>query len=69
MREPKPERKFRPDGRRPQRPEAAPADDEHLIEGRNAVTEALKSGRTINKVFIVSGGGDQIGRASCRERV
>lgn len=58
MREPKPERKFRPDGRRPQRPEAAPADDEHLIEGRNAVTEALKSGRTINKVFIVSGGGD-----------
>ena len=58
MREPKPERKFRPDGRRPQRPEAVPADDEHLIEGRNAVTEALKSGRTINKVFIVSGGDD-----------
>lgn len=58
MRESKPQRNYRPDGRRPQRPEAAPADDEHLIEGRNAVTEALKSGRTINKVFIVSGGGD-----------
>ena len=25
---------------------------EDMIEGRNAVTEALRSGRTINKVFL-----------------
>ena len=32
--------------------------DENLIEGRNAVTEALKSGRTINKVFLAEGVAD-----------
>ena len=32
---------------------------EDLIEGRNAVTETLKSGRTIDKVFLASGNTDQ----------
>ncbi|MFI3312786.1 MAG: 23S rRNA (guanosine(2251)-2'-O)-methyltransferase RlmB [Eubacteriales bacterium] len=29
-----------------------------MIEGRNAVTEALKAGRTINKVFVLEGEAD-----------
>ena len=33
--------------------------DEGLIEGRNAVTEALRSGRTINKVFLADGDTDR----------
>ena len=33
--------------------------DEGLIEGRNAVTEALRSGRTINKVFLAGGDTDR----------
>ena len=52
--------------RRPNRPpyrqprqEARPApeveENEGQIEGRNALTEALRSGRTIDKVFIASG--------------
>lgn len=32
--------------------------NENMIEGRNAVTEALKAGRTIDKVFIASGDTD-----------
>ena len=32
--------------------------NENMIEGRNAVTEALKSGRTIDKVFIADGSTD-----------
>ncbi len=32
---------------------------EGLIEGRNAVTEALKSGRAINKVFLADGDTDK----------
>ena len=32
---------------------------EGMIEGRNAVTEALKSGRAINKVFIADGDTDK----------
>ncbi len=55
MKETKFDRNYR---RGPQREADVPADDEHLIEGRNAVTEALKSGRTLNKVFVVEGGGD-----------
>ena len=31
------------------------SEDEGLIEGRNAVTEALRSGRAINKVFLADG--------------
>lgn len=33
---------------------------EGLIEGRNAVTEALRSGRTINKVFLADGDTDKL---------
>ncbi|MGM9669052.1 MAG: 23S rRNA (guanosine(2251)-2'-O)-methyltransferase RlmB [Faecousia sp.] len=33
----------------------APEINENQLEGRNALTEALKSGRTIDKVFIASG--------------
>lgn len=32
---------------------------EGLIEGRNAVTEAIRSGRTINKVFLTDGDTDK----------
>ncbi|MBQ6431030.1 MAG: 23S rRNA (guanosine(2251)-2'-O)-methyltransferase RlmB [Oscillospiraceae bacterium] len=32
---------------------------EGMIEGRNAVTEALKSGRTINKIFLADGDTDK----------
>lgn len=48
----------RPPQRQPRR-EARPApeveENEGQIEGRNALTEALRSGRTIDKVFIASG--------------
>ena len=40
----------------PFRPEALP---EGMIEGRNAVTEAIRSGRTINKVFLADGDTDR----------
>ena len=44
--------------RRPARPE--PAEEiEGQLEGRNALTEALKSGRTIDKVFIAAGETDR----------
>jgi 23S rRNA (guanosine2251-2'-O)-methyltransferase len=33
--------------------------DENLLEGRNAVTEALRSGRTIDKVYVASGETDR----------
>ena len=32
--------------------------NENMLEGRNAVTEALKAGRTIDKVFLASGNTD-----------
>lgn len=32
---------------------------EDMIEGRNALTEALKSGRTIDKVFVAEGDTDR----------
>ena len=43
--------------RRPARPvAAAPAEEtEGQLEGRNALQEALRSGRTVDKVFIASG--------------
>ena len=48
--------------RGPERP-AAPVvqeeEDETRLEGRNAVTEALKAGRTIDKVFIADGDTDK----------
>lgn len=42
---------------RPQQEKRELAED--LIEGRNAVSEALKSGRTIDKVFLASGDTDK----------
>ena len=43
------------------RPAPAPAAEENegQLEGRNALTEALKSGRTIDKVFIAAGETDR----------
>ena len=35
------------------------SEDEGLIEGRNAVTEALRSGRAINKVYLADGDTDK----------
>ena len=46
--------------RRPIRREAEPRElAEDMIEGRNALTEALKSGRTIDKVFVAAGDTDK----------
>lgn len=57
------------DNRRPKRPAASfrderkeqlpEQDNEGQIEGRNALTEALRSGRTIDKVFIAAGETDR----------
>jgi len=44
--------------RRPAKPEPA-QEIEGQLEGRNALTEALKSGRTIDKVFIAAGETDR----------
>ncbi|MBR6826091.1 MAG: 23S rRNA (guanosine(2251)-2'-O)-methyltransferase RlmB [Oscillospiraceae bacterium] len=45
------------------------ASSEGLIEGRNAVTEALKSGRTINKVFLADGDVDKaLGRLAAQAK-
>lgn len=42
------------------RPAPAPAEEiEGQLEGRNALTEALRAGRTIDKVFIAAGDTDQ----------
>ena len=52
----------RPQGRNfPPRPaQAAPAEEpEGQLEGRNALQEALRSGRTIDKVFIADGDTDR----------
>ena len=53
----KEERRRRPN---PGRPAPAPVEEvEGQLEGRNALQEALKSGRTIDKVFIASGETDR----------
>ncbi len=45
---------------RENRREEAPAElDEGLIEGRNALTEALKSGRSIDKLYVAEGSTDR----------
>lgn len=49
-----PKRQRRPDVRRGE-PWESPEMDETRLEGRNAVLEALKSGRTIDKLFILKG--------------
>lgn len=42
---------------------------EGLIEGRNAITEALKSGRAINKVFLADGDVDKaLGRLAAQAK-
>ena len=54
--------KRRPQGRNvpPRPPQAAPAEEtEGQLEGRNALQEALRSGRTIDKVFIADGDTDR----------
>ena len=52
------ERNERRNERRPA-PETEEVVNEGQLEGRNALTEALKSGRTIDKVFIASGETDR----------
>ena len=46
------------DRRRPRDDEGAQF-AENLLEGRNALTEALSSGRTIDKVFVAEGDTDR----------
>ena len=41
------------------REDMAQQEREDQLEGRNALTEALRSGRTIDKVFIASGDTDK----------
>ena len=57
--------------RRRPAPVAAPVEEiEGQLEGRNAITEALKSGRTIDKVFVAAGDTDrglQRLAAECKE--
>ena len=40
-------------------PEQVPEENENQLEGRNALTEALRSGRTLDKVFIAAGDTDR----------
>ena len=40
-------------------PEQLPEENENQLEGRNALTEALRSGRTLDKVFIAAGETDR----------
>ena len=50
----------RPDRKNDRRPNPAPVEEvEGQLEGRNALTEALRSGRTIDKVFIAAGETDR----------
>ena len=50
---------FRRNGRFNDRENEEPQINENQLEGRNALTEALKSGRTIDKVFIAAGDTDR----------
>ena len=53
-------RNDRGDRRGPRREEKPQVEEnENQLEGRNALTEALRSGRTIDKVFIASGDTDR----------
>ena len=53
-------RNDRNDRRPPRREEPRQVEEnENQLEGRNALTEALRSGRTIDKVFIASGDTDR----------
>ena len=55
MKERRPRKYPAPEDRR----EAIAEENEGQLEGRNALTEALRSGRTIDKVFIASGETDR----------
>ena len=44
---------------RDSREQKVPEENENQLEGRNALTEALRSGRTLDKVFIASGDTDR----------
>ena len=62
----KPEKNFRENNRRGgrdgyRRPEVREEveENENQLEGRNALTEALRSGRTIDKVFVAAGDTDR----------
>ena len=50
---------FRRRDNRPQKREEPIEENENQLEGRNALTEALRSGRTIDKVFIAAGDTDR----------
>ena len=50
---------FRRDDRRDERRAEPLEENENQLEGRNALTEALRSGRTIDKVFIAAGDTDR----------
>ena len=52
-------RNERYDRRRDAQTEAMPEENENQLEGRNALTEALRSGRTLDKVFIAAGETDR----------
>ena len=47
------------DNRRRPAPAAPVEEIEGQLEGRNALTEALRSGRTVDKVFIAAGETDR----------
>lgn len=53
------ERNRREFDRSRQEQERTPEENENQLEGRNALTEALRSGRTLDKVFIASGDTDR----------
>ena len=53
------DRRFHNRREQPAPTEAAQEEDECRLEGRNAVTEALRAGRTIDKVFIADGDTDK----------
>ena len=52
-------KKDRNDNVRPRREEVREGVPEGQLEGRNALTEALRSGRTVDKVFIAAGETDK----------
>ena len=54
----KPEKNKKDNFRRPE-PREETEENENQLEGRNALTEALRSGRTIDKVFIAAGDTDR----------
>ena len=57
----RPQRKFQRGAERNPRPVSAEPveENENQLEGRNAIGEALKAGRTIDKLFIASGDTDK----------